>query len=190
MSVSASKVLPPPIDLSDRQAVCHFLATIPKSRAILVAVRGAKRVAPLVLNDHPDALERLNAAEAVLRVIDAWVNGTEVSRFTLRLVRDVAYDVADVCDAAGATLYAAAAANEADPTRSVASAIREAMRSSGDDVRNEIERDFAALTTSDEFGPLWPDGEPEWSRIAWAKLHDERPRLLRLFELPTVSEPT
>jgi hypothetical protein len=175
---------PPPVDPSDRQAVIHFLAAVPKPRAVLFAVRCATRVAPLILNDHPEALERLNAVEAVLRIIDAWANGTEVSRFTLRLVRDIAYDVADVCEPAGPTLYAAAAVIDADPSRSVASAVRETLKCGNDDTRNGFDRDFDSLALGAEFGPLWPDGEPEWSRTAWAKLHSTRSSLVSLFLLP------
>jgi hypothetical protein len=175
----------PPADPSDRQAACSFLATVLKPRAVAFAVRCAERVAPLVLDDHPDAVERLNAVAAVLRVLAAWVRGVEVSRFTLRLVRDIAYDVADVCDSAGPILYAAAAVLDADPSRSVASAMREAMRLGADEVRLLVEQDFARLGSADQpFGPLWPAGEPDWARIAWAKLAAERPRLSRLVELP------
>lgn len=174
----------PPVDLDDRQAVCSFLAAVPKPRAVAFAVRCAERVAPLVLNDHPDALERLNAVEAVIRVVEAWARGQAVSRFTLRLVRDVAYDVADVCDAAGPTLYAAATANDADPSRSVASAVRVAMRFGGQEGRKGIEADMTALAHAADFGPLWPVGEPEWCRAGWAELNAERPRMMRLFALP------
>lgn len=176
----------PPDDPSDRQTACLFLATIPKRTAVAFAVRCAERVAPLVLNDHPEAPERLNAVAAVLRVVSTWAVGTEVSRFTLRMVRDIAYDVTDVCDPAGPTLYAAAAVLDTDPSRSVASAMREAVRLGGEDVRLLIERDFALLSPDNDpsFGPLWPDGEPEWSQKGWAKLDAERPRLMRLFELP------
>ncbi len=176
---------PPPADPSDRQAAFLFLATVPKLRAVEFAVRCARRVAPLILNDHPEALERLNAVAAVLRVIEAWTHGMEVSRFTLRMVRDIAYDVADVCDPAGPTLYAAAAILDADPSRSVASAMRKAGQLGGEVVRSLIEHDFARSgSEGPQFGPLWPDGEPGWSRSAWAKLEAERPRLVRLFELP------
>lgn len=175
---------PPRVDPNDRHAAILLLGAVPKPRAVAFAVRCAGRVAPRVLDAHPDALERLNAVEAVLRVVGEWARGRAVSRFTLRLVRDVAYDVADVCDAAGPTLYAAAAANDADPTRSAASALREALRLGGEQVRQLIERDFAALTSGDEFGPLWPAGEPDGCRSAWETLHAERPRLVRLFELP------
>ena len=174
-----------PVDLDDRQAVTQFLAAVPKPCAVAFAVRCAERVAPLVLDDHPDAVERLNAVEAVLRVVEAWGQGRAVSRFTLRLVRDVAYDVADVCDAAGPTLYAAAAANENDPSRSVAKALREAMRLGDDEARRVIAVDFAVLPDAEsQYFPLWPDGEPDWSRTAREKLETERPRLVTLFELP------
>lgn len=177
----------PPADPHDRQAACLFLCTIPKPLAVTFAVRCARRVAPLVLDDHPEALERLNAVDAALRVVEAWCRTGGVNRFTLRLVRDVAYDVADVCDAAGPTLYAAAATIDADPTRSGAAGMRAAFRLGGDETRPLIERDFAALAPGEGFGPLWPDGEPGWSRTAWAKLAAERPRLVRLFELPEAS---
>lgn len=178
----------PPADPTDRQAACLFLATVPKPRAVAFAVLCARRLAPLILNDHPEALERLNAVDAVLRVIEAWTRGVEISRFTLRMVRDIAYDMADVCDPAGPTLYAAAAVLDADPSRSVASAMRKAVESGGEEVRRLIEHDFALLGADvPAFGPLWPDGEPEWSRLAWAKLAAERPRLVRLFELPDAS---
>lgn len=177
----------PPADPSDRQAACLFLATVPKQRAVEFAVRCARRVAPLILNDHPEALERLNAVDAVLRVIEAWTHGVEVSRFTLRMARDIAYDVADVCDPAGPTLYTAAAVLDADPSRSVEFAMRITVRLGGEEVRSLIEHDFARLGSEGlQFGPLWPDGEPQWSRSAWAKLETERPRLVRLFELPEV----
>jgi hypothetical protein len=178
----------PPADPSDRQAACLFLATVSKRRAVEFAVRCARRVAPLILNDHPEALERLNAADAALRVIEAWLRGADVSRFTLRMARDIAYDVADVCDPAGPTLYAAAAVLDSDPSRSVASAMRITLRLGGEEVCPLIEHDFARLGSTDpQFGPLWPDGEPDWSRAAWAALDAGRPRLVRLFELPDAS---
>lgn len=178
----------PPADPSDRQAACLFLATVPKLRAVEFAVRCARRTAPLILNEHPEALERLNAVDAVLRVVGVWARGVAVSRFTLRMVRDIAYDVADVCDPAGPTLYTAAAVLDADPSRSVEFAMRLAVRLGGEEVRTLIEGDFALLGSADpRFGPLWPTGEPECSRSAWAKLEVERPRLVRLFELPNAS---
>lgn len=175
----------PPADPSDRQAACLFLASVPKSHAVSFAVRCARRVAPLILDDHPEALERLNAVDAALRVIEAWTHGAEMSRFTLRMVRDIAYDVADVRAPAGPTLYAAAAILDSDPSRSVEFAMRKAVQFGGEEARPLIEHDFARLGSRDQqFSPPWPHGEPDWSRTAWAKLAAERPRLVRLFELP------
>jgi hypothetical protein len=174
----------PPVDLNNRQALIAFLKMVPKSRAVCLAARSAQRVAPCILKDHPEDLERLNIVEAVLRVVFCWVQGAEVSLLTQRLVRDLAYDVADVCPAAAPALYAAAAIVDADPSRAVAAAILETLKHKWNDTRKGIEHDLTRLALEDEFGPLWPDGEPEWSRTAWATWQAKRHTLISLLELP------
>ena len=147
--------------------------------------RAASRLAPVVAAATevygPEADEWLNAVRASLGVVEVFVSGDPVSRFTL----DLAADVARTCATAGANaarmlgpskageqaeLAFAAAAFAADvcrattPQRAAAFAVQgvRAVDASGRVPRELLIADVATLT-DDTFGPLWPDGEPEWS---------------------------
>lgn len=172
---------PAATDWTDRAAVLAAVET--GGAAVLpVAVRAARRVVPLVVvrSDHPERFERMNALLAALDVIEAFNRGQPVSRFTLRLVRDVSYDVADASHlpAADAVLYAASAALDADASRSLVQSLRSAI---------EALPEQAPLIEADLSGGeshLWLHGVPDWYRAGMEQFERERARLPVLFKLP------
>jgi hypothetical protein len=173
---------PTPIDWTDRSSL---LAVVQAGGAspLAVAERAARRVVPLVAvrSDHPERFERLNTLLAALDVVVAFTRGQAVSRFTLRQVRDLSYDVADAAGhlpAADAVLYAASAALDADPVRSLVQSLRSAVEAFPEQAPL-IEADLGGGAT-----PLWPHGEPDWYRGGMEHFERERVRLPVLFRLP------
>lgn len=172
---------PKEIDWADRAAV-QAAVEAGGAGVLPAAERAARRVVPLVVtqSDHPEPLERLNTLLAVLDVIDALARGRAVSRFTLRQVRDLSYDVADVArsPAADAVLYVASAVVDADPSRSLTMSLRRAVEAFPGQA-SLIAADLAGGSTS-----LWPHGEPDWYRDGMGVFERERARLPVLIRLP------
>lgn len=167
-------------------------AAADRRRVAGVAWRAAGRVAPVVAQAAdvygPEALEWLNAIKAVLRTVEKFVEGLPVSRFTLDLAAEIAR--ATAASAANvvrqtrpskasedAELAFAAAAFAADvgraPTaqRAAGFAVQgvRAADATGLVPRPLLEADVAKLD-GDEFGPLWPTGEPDWWTAGWKRL--------------------
>lgn len=157
-----------------------------------VGWRAAKRVAPVVARAAgvygPDAVEWLNAVAASLNVTERFVRGQSVSRFTLDLAADIARSAATAGANAArvlgpskagedAELAFAAAAFAADVCRApnahraavfAVQGVR-AADAAGLIPRPLLDADVAHLTDRD-FGPLWPEGEPDWSADGWRRL--------------------
>jgi hypothetical protein len=133
-----------------------------------------------VQSDHPERYERLNTLLAALDVIEAFLREQPVSRFTLRQVRDLSYDVADVARSpeADAVLYVTTAAVDADPTRSLTMSLLRAAEAFPEQA-TLIEADLAGGSS-----PLWPHGEPDWYRGGLELFERERAGLPVLFRLP------
>jgi hypothetical protein len=157
-----------------------------------VAWRAAKRLAPVVARAAdvygPDAVEWLNAVAASLTVTERFVRDQPVSRFTLDLAADIARTAATAGANAArllgpskagedAELAFAAAAFAADVCRApnapraalfAVQGVR-AADAAGLIPRPLLDADVAHLTDR-TFGPLWPDGEPDWSADGWRRL--------------------
>jgi len=177
--------MPITVDWTDRDAVLHRVASLPRPTALAIALRAAERVLPTLSQaTHPDTMERWNTLDAVPRVVKRHLQDGSVSKFMLRQARDLSYDVADVADslAADAVLYVASAAVDADPTRSLVECLRAAVRAVPEQV-NLIETDCVGENGGSE-SPLWPDGEPCWWAEATDLLDIRRPILPIVLRLP------
>lgn len=171
-------------------------------RAVAEVVwRAAKRLAPVVARAAdvygPEALEWLNAVASSLGVTERFVRGQPVSRFTLDLAADIARSAATAGANAArmlgpskagedAELAFAAAAFAADVCRApnaqraavfAAQGVR-AADAAGLIPRSLLDADVAHLSGRN-FGPLWPDGVPDWSADGWRRLESANlPELL------------
>jgi len=176
--------MPITVDWTDRDAVLHRVASLPRPTALAIALRAAERVLPTLSQaTHPDTMERWNTLDAVPRVVKRHLQDGSVSKFTLRQARDLSYDVADIADslAADAVLYVASAAVEADPTRSLVECLRAAVRAVPEQVA-DIECDC-----ENDTGPIWAGTEPDWWAEARSKLDARKCGMPKVLELP---EPT
>lgn len=176
-------------DWTDLERTC---ATADRRRVAAVVARAAKRLAPVIAaaGDEygPEADEWLNATAAALGVVEQFVRGDPVSRFTL----DLAADVARSCATAGAnaarllgpskagelaelafaaTAFAADVGRANTPQRAAVFAVQgiRAVDASGRIPRELLTADVAKIGDG-EFAPLWPDGEPDWSAAGWKRL--------------------
>jgi hypothetical protein len=166
------------------------LAALPKAEAVALAVRAARRIAPLIarMSDHcgPETLEWLNAINEVLNVVERWQS---VSRFTLDLVAEIARGTAnsaantvrllgptksaeDAELAFAAAAFAADAARSRDPVRVVKFA---ALALSNAEASREVPPDLLM----DPRAELWPQGEPDWFTEGMLQLRNAKglPRL-------------
>ncbi len=164
------------------------LATRPKIAVVRLAVRAAARLVPAIVEGSaeygPEALEWAHATDSVVKLVEAFVRGEKVSRFTLDLAAEVARGTANSASAIvrllgpskaaeDAELAFAAAAFAADAARlSIASRIvaagMQALR-----VVHASGRVPEAVLVADYFGSeaaLWPEGEPSWFGEGRAKL--------------------
>jgi hypothetical protein len=172
-----------------------------RKRIAEVAHRAAMRLAPVIARaaDHsgPEALEWLNAIRSSLAVTQQYIRGQLVSRFTLDLAADIARSAAtaganssrllgpsrtleDAELAFAATAFAADVCRATDTPRAAMFAMQSvrAANASGLLPLALLEADLANLEAGN-FGPLWPEGEPDWSREGWTRLHSAGP-------LPTI----
>lgn len=157
-----------------------------------VAWRAAKRLAPVVARAAdvygPEALEWLNAVAASLSVTERFVRGQPVSRFTLDLAADIARTAAtaganaarvlgpskageDAELAFAAAAFAADVCRAPNAPRAAVFAVQgvRAADAAGLIPRPLLDADVAKLGDR-AFGPLWPDGEPDWSAEGWQRL--------------------
>ncbi len=179
------------------------LATRPKGAAVLLAVRAAARLVPVIAEGSgdygPEAVEWACATDAVVNVVEAFARGENVSRFTLDLAAEIARGTANAAAgivrllghsqaAVDSELAFAAAAFAADAARlssasRIASAAMQAVRvvqASGRVPDALLLADYTSLTPG---APLWPDGEPLWFTEARAIL-DAAVGLPTVLQLP------
>ena len=164
------------------------LTARPKGAVVLLAVRAAARLVPVIVEGTdeygPEALEWAAATDSVVKLVEAFANGEKVSRFTLDLAAEVARGTANASSsivrllgpskaAQDAELAFAAAAFAADAARlssaqRIAAAAMQALR-----VVHASGRVPEDLLAADYFGSeaaLWPEGEPIWFTEGRAKL--------------------
>jgi hypothetical protein len=178
------------------------LATRPKGAVVLLAVRAAARLVPVIVEGSgdygPEAVEWGHTTDAVVRVVDAFARGDKVSRFTLDLAAEIARGTANAAAgivrllghsqaAVDSELAFAAAAFAADAARlssasRIATAAMQALRvvqASGRVPDALLLADYTSLQSDT---PLWPDGEPLWFTEARAILDSAvgLPEVLRL----------
>lgn len=158
-------------------------ATVDRKRLAPVTWRAAERVAPVIARAAdaygPESLEWLNAITAVLRTVERFAVGEPVSRFTLDLAADIARGTAasaanvvrlmgpskaaeDAELAFAAAAFAADVARAPSPQRAAVFAVQgvRAADATGLVPRPLLHADILQL--DDTFGPLWPDGDPDW----------------------------
>jgi len=163
-----------------------------RQRVATVALRAAERVAPVIAQAvdvyGPEALEWLNAINAVLRTVEKFVEGVPVSRFTLDLAADIARATAtgaagvvrlsgpskaaeDAELAFAAAAFAADVGRASNASRVAMSAVQgvRAADATGLVPRALLDADVARLN-GDPFGLLWPLGEPDWWTDGWKRL--------------------
>jgi hypothetical protein len=158
------------------------LALRPKPAVVRLAAKVAARLVPTIVEGSseygPEAIEWAHAADSVVKIVEAYLRGEAVSRFTLDLAAEVARGTANAAAnvvrmlghsqaaadselAFAAAAFAADAARLSSPVRS-ATAAMQALRtaqSSGRIAEELLARDYA----NDDAGePLWSDGEPAW----------------------------
>ncbi len=188
---------------SSRQDLARFLA------------RSAARVVPLLAKAEAsfgiEAIEWQHALASAVRVVEAFGEGREVSKFTL----DIAAELARLVPAARVARGRSGAPNQSRESveelemvcASVAFSV-DALRAASDDraVRAAMQAvsnadaaclEVAPLLTFDakllaagiagEFGELWPTGEPAWFREGTDRLQELAPKLPRFLELGDVS---
>ena len=166
------------------------LATRPKGAVVVLAVRAAARLVPVIAEgggDYgPEAVEWASATDAVVRVVEAFARGEKISRFTLDLAAEIARGTANAAAgivrllghsqaAVDSELAFAAAAFAADAARlssasRIATAAMQALRvaqASGRVPDALLLADYTSLAAG---VPLWPDGEPLWFTEARAML--------------------
>ena len=165
-----------PAQLPAWSTVESELAARPKIAVVRLAVRAAARLVPVIVEGSseygPEAVEWAHATDAVVKLVEAFVRGEPVSRFTLDLGAEVARGTANAasaivrmlghsraaedCELAfAAAAFAADAARLSSPAR-IATAGMQALR-----VVQSSGRVPDELLLSDE-DALWPDGAPAW----------------------------
>lgn len=172
-------------------------ATADRRRVAAVALRAAERVAPVIARAAdvygPEALEWLNAIRAVLRTVEKFVEGLPVTRFTLDLAAEISRATAasaanavrltrpskaseDAELAFAAAAFAADVGRAATAQRAAVFAVQgvRAADATGLAPRPLLEADVAKLD-DDDFGPLWPPGEPDWWADGWKRLEAAGP---------------
>jgi hypothetical protein len=183
------------------------LAEADRTRVAAVVGRAAQRLAPVIADAPalygPEAWEWWNVVSAVLAVVERFVQGRPVSRFTLDLAADLARSTAVA--GANATrihgpspaaeqteLTCAAAAFAADvcraPTsqRAATCAVQglRAVDASGRIPRCVWEADLENLA-SGEFGELWPGPPPEWWSLNQKRFAEVSPPGPQILSWPT-----
>ena len=171
-----------PASLPPWSAVESELASRPKPGVVRLAARAAARLVPVIVGgggDYgPEAVEWAHAADAAVKVVEAFLRGEPVSRFTLDLAAEVARGTANAASAVvrmlgpsraaedselafAAAAFAADAARASSPGR-IASAAVQDLRVAQASGRIPEELLAADYVGTEPDAPLWPAGEPAW----------------------------